>query len=402
MEDKKSEQKGLGKIDNIMKYAKLLTYLILTLIVLAVGFWMGAGVYPAVKDWLADHNFIEQEKEEVKDDEQRTVLLREESAVIDVVARSKDSVVSVAVSDVTLGQGGVVSESMKIGSGFVVDSEGYVITNSHVVGNLDREYAVITNDRRQFEVEDILVDELNDIALLRLGQCMKQDVAGEELLECENSDLLPLELGESDSLVQGQMVVAIGTPLGEFAGSVTTGVISGLDRSITTRSGSFWGNVKNYENVIQTDASINPGNSGGPLLNSSGQVVGVNFATTAGADNISFALPVNIVKKRLTEYRRHGKFIKPVLGVEIRRIVNEFEAYYYGVMPGALVERVVPDTGADKAGVRRGDIIVEVEGEKVDASLSQLIQGYDVGDEIELKIYRDGEMIDLNATLGEE
>jgi serine protease Do len=137
--------------------------------------------------------------------------------------------------------------------------------------------------------------------------------------------LATLQLGNSDSLKPGQLVIAIGTPLGEYAGSVTTGVVSGLNRSVTAGSQGFWGIAKTYEDVIQTDAAVNPGNSGGPLLNSSGEVIGVNFATTSVAENISFALPANFVSRRLDEYRKYGKFMKPYLGVEYQ-MISEQEA----------------------------------------------------------------------------
>jgi len=138
------------------------------------------------------------------------------------------------------------------------------------------------------------------------------------LIKVDATDLSPIDFGDSENIVVGQTVIAIGTPLGDYAGTVTTGVISGLERSVTTGASWFGETSKDYENVIQTDAAVNPGNSGGPLLNTMGEVIGINFATTTNADNISFALPINVVKNRVEEYITYGKFIKPYLGLHIR------------------------------------------------------------------------------------
>jgi serine protease Do len=376
------EKKGSFK-----KYLKISGFVFAGIVLVLAGFWIGVKVYPATVSWLENHSFINIKKE----NDSTTTVIKEESTVINVVKKSKNSVVSVAVNDLSLGSDGVMNDSMKIGSGFVIDNK-LVLTNNHVVSDSSKSYLVITDDSRQFDVQTIHVDPVNDIALLVLGNCHKKNsVDDKETVDCEDINLQPLEIGDSDLLAEGQSVIAIGTPLGEFAGSVTTGVISGLNRS-----------VKNYEQVIQTDASINFGNSGGPLLNLSGQVIGINFATVAGADNISFALPINVVKERLSQYRKYGKFIKPMLGVQVAQVISDFEAYYYNVVPGALVERVIPNSGAELAGIKRGDIIMEIDGEKVFVSLAQMIQKYKVGDEIKIKIWRDGQASEVTAKLSEE
>ena len=377
----------VGKKSNLKKYLKISGFIFAGIVLILAGFWIGVKVYPATVSWLENHSFINIKEENVS----TTTVIKEESTVINVVKKSKNSVVSVAVNDLSLGSDGVMNDSMKIGSGFVIDNK-LVLTNNHVVSDSSKSYLVITDDSRQFDVQTIHVDPVNDIALLVLGSCHKKNsIDDKEFVDCEDVNLQPLEIGDSDLLAEGQSVIAIGTPLGEFAGSVTTGVISGLNRSI-----------KNYEQVIQTDASINFGNSGGPLLNLSGQVIGINFATVAGADNISFALPINVVKERLAQYRKYGKFIKPMLGVQVAQVISDFEAYYYNVVPGALVERVVPNSGAELAGIKRGDIIMEIDGEKVFVSLAQMIQKYKVGDEIKIKIWRDGQVSEVTAKLSEE
>jgi len=297
-----------------------------------------------------------------------------------------DAVVSIAVSKVEFAPDqGIVDSFSNIGSGFIVDPSGMIITNQHVVSDESSDYQVITNDGREYPVVKILHDDINDIALLKI--------------EAEN--LVALPLGNSDNLLPGQLVIAIGTPLGEYAGSVTTGVISGLNRSVSATAQGFWGMAKTYEDVIQTDAAVNPGNSGGPLLNSSGEVIGVNFATTSVADNISFALPVNNVKNRIDEYRKYGKFLKPYLGIEYQMISDSQARYYENVVAGALIRRIVPESPAEDAGLERLDIIMEIGGKSVVDSFASVIQEYGVGEEIELKVYRDGEELTLKATLGE-
>lgn len=274
-----------------------------------------------------------------------------------------------------------------IGTGFIVDDSGIVVTNQHVVSDVASSYKVVSYLGDEFEVTKILRDDVSDIALLRIDK--------------KDKVLKSLKLGDSDKLLVGQNVIAIGTPLGEFAGSVTSGIISGLNRSVAAGTGWFGTTTKTYEGVIQTDAAINPGNSGGPLINSQGEVIGVNFATTSGVDNISFALPINKVKKRIEEYKTYGKFIKPYLGVSYQ-MISEYEALYYkDVVPGALVVRIDPVSPAYEAGIRRGDFITEFGGEKVTNSLGEIIQEHKVNEEVEVKVWRAGEEQIFKVKLGE-
>lgn len=311
----------------------------------------------------------------------------EESVIINVVENAMDSVVSIALSQQELKQGqGVVQQDSKIGTGFIVDSSGLIVTNQHVVSISDRDYKVITSKGESYDVAEITIDDVNDIALLKV----------------EAQDLKPLTLGNSDYLKAGQLVIAIGTPLGEYAGSVTTGVISGLNRSVETGTGSFFGSTsKQYEDVIQTDAAINPGNSGGPLLNSSGEVIGVNFATTSGADNISFALPVNRVRERLDEYRKYGKFIQAYLGVEYEVISEYWALYYDNLVAGARVVRVMPNSPASKSGIKTGDIITKIGDDKITSSLSSVVQKHKVGEDVSVTIWRNGKTLTFDVNLEE-
>jgi S1-C subfamily serine protease len=257
------------------------------------------------------------------------------------------------------------------------------MTNQHVVSSVGEDYVVVTSDGKEYPVEEISRDDVNDLAILTI----------------DTDDLKALSLGDSDNLQVGQFVVAIGTPLGDYPGSVTTGVISGMGRSVTASSSFFGGSSRRYENVIQTDAAVNPGNSGGPLLDSEGNVIGINFATTSGADNISFAIPINSVKDKIAEYKEFGKFIKPYLGVEYQLISSTEALFYSDIRPGALVTSVVDGSPAQEAGVKRADIITEINGESVTSSFSAMIQEYEVGNTIELTIWRSGETMTLEATL---
>jgi serine protease Do len=369
---------------------KVFFFIILCLILIGVGVGAGAYGYPIAHEWLVNHGFIKTDskgdtKLDLSNTSNNLPPMTEDEAIINVVKNSRDSVVSIAISKVQLGQNGVTNDKSNVGSGFIVDPSGIIVTNQHVVSDTSVSYKVVTTDGREFDVKQVVTDDYNDIAILKV----------------DAKDLKSLPLGDSDKLQLGQGVVAIGTPLGEFAGSVTTGVISGLNRSVTAGQSGFWGISKVYENVIQTDAAINPGNSGGPLLNLKGEVVGIDFATTSGASNISFALPINVLKLRLDEFRTYGKIIKPYLGVQYQ-MVSEAEARLYkNVVAGALVARVSADSPAALAGIQNADIITEFGGEKVNVSLSMLIQKHKVGDEVDVKLHRGDQELTVKVKLVE-
>jgi len=408
MEDSKVQEVKSSKFN--IKTARNVGYAIVVIGVIV--FFVFAGMYiertlvPSVNKWLYDHNFPTIGEYAPKKNENPLVRLDDTPKLNDAPSRNyssgeiipkivrdvSPSVVSIAIADISLEKGrGLVEDTSKIGTGFVIDSKGgIIITNQHVVSNNNAEYRVVTNTNDTFTVKKIVRDETNDIALL--------------LIDAKN--LKAVDLGDSDNIEVGQTVIAIGTPLGEFPGSVTVGVISGLKRSVTT-GGGFFTKGKVYENVIQTDAAVNPGNSGGPLINLEGKVVGVNFATTSGADNISFALPINIVKQRVAEYKEFGKFKNPFLGVNYQNI-SEQQASFYGVVAGALVYTVVPNSPADKAGIKPYDIIVEYNGNKVsEHGLAELIQKSKIGDKVKLKLWRTtkitnkSEYISVEVIIGE-
>lgn len=210
-------------------------------------------------------------------------LIDESSSVVDIVNYATPSVVTIALSaEIPTRRGSRLIEG-NIGSGFVLSKDGYIATNSHVVSLDPANYTVIINNQ-QYKVEKIFKDANNDLAILKINA----------------DNLSPLHLGDSSKLKLGESVIAIGTPLGEFSNSVTTGVVSGVERTINAEA-QFGSDEISLKNLIQTDAAINPGNSGGPLINAHGQVIGINTAIVGGAENIGFSIPVNALKQFATQ-----------------------------------------------------------------------------------------------------
>ncbi len=273
-----------------------------------------------------------------------------------------------------------------IGTGFVVGDEKFVITNKHVVSDIEAKYKIIDKNDKEYEVSKIYRDPSNDLAVL----------------EVKNITVDSISLGDSDKLRVGDDVVAIGTALGEFRHTVTTGVISGLGRGITASDG-FGVSLESLENIIQTDAAINPGNSGGPLINRCGEVIGVNVAVSRNAENIGFAIPINVVKNSLENFNKTGKFERAMLGVRYN-MISEQAALRNEVPAGAYIIEVVEDSSADKGGIKEGDIITSFNGEKlVNKSLADLVGKTKIGDKVKVKVFRweeDKEM-ELNITMRE-
>jgi serine protease Do len=324
-------------------------------------------------------------------------ILTEESVVIGVAEKVSPSVVTVTIETPARRilqfnlfggfsqryEGGTPQD---IGSGFVVSKDGLIITNKHVVTDETAKYKVVTKDDKEYEVKQISRDPVNDIAILKI----------------EADNLTPIELGESSNLKVGQFVIAIGTALGEFRHTVTTGVISGLGRGITTGS-VFEGYVERLDNVIQTDAAINPGNSGGPLLNSAGQVIGVNVAIAQGAQNIGFAIPINIIKDSLKIFQETGRFAaKAYLGVEYQ-MVSKQSAVLNNVPQGAYVVSMVVGSPAEQAGLKVDDIITKIDGQDLNDNnpLADIVSKKRVGETITLDVWRNGDSLKITAVLTE-
>jgi len=362
-------------------------------------------VYPSVRDWVVKEFKLPQKRISESPVIQNKIL-KEESVVIEVVEKFGPSVVTVGIKKTEKiynpfenffdpfgifqipDQGTSQEQKIEqdIGSGFVVSEEGLIVTNKHVVSDTSAAYRVFTKDNKLYEVEKIYRDPVNDLAVLKINP--------------NGADLQPMELGDSDNLKVGQFAIAIGAALGEFRNTVTTGVISGLGRTISA-GGPFLG-MENLDNVIQTDAAINPGNSGGPLLNSLGQVIGINVAVASNAQNIGFALPINLVKDMLKNFNETGQFSRPFLGVRYRDITNK-EAIAKGWVEGAGVVEVVKGSPAEKAGIQVGDIITKIDGEKINDKniLATVLSKKKVGAEVLVTVWRDGEEETIGVILQE-
>lgn len=280
------------------------------------------------------------------------------------------------------------------GSGFIVSNDGMIVTNRHVVEDEEARYSILLNDGTAYNVDVLARDPQLDIAILKITDPLE-------------SSLSFVTFGDSESLKLGQAVIAIGNALAEFRNSVSVGVISGLSRSIVASDGM--GHNEQLDQVIQTDAAINPGNSGGPLLNIDGEVIGVNVATSRGADNIGFALPAHVVKKVVDSVREHGEIIRPFLGVRYTMITKSMaEKNNLAVDHGALVIRgetiedlaVIPGSAADKAGIDENTIILSIDGEELrDTDLATILRSKEVGQEVELEIMQDGEIKTVSLVL---
>ncbi|MBD3279310.1 MAG: PDZ domain-containing protein [Candidatus Pacebacteria bacterium] len=282
-----------------------------------------------------------------------------------------------------LPQGELKEIQRDIGTGFVVsnDDEYFIVTNRHVVNDPKAEYLVIDKNNQEYQVSKLYRDPANDLAILQ--------VDGLE------SPALPL--GNSDQLRVGEQVIAIGTALGEFRHTVTTGVISGLGRGITAGN-PLAGMVESIEGVIQTDAAINPGNSGGPLINIAGRVIGVNVAT-ANAENISFAIPINVVKASIKNFAETGKFARPFLGVRYQPI-SEQAAILNEVPQGVYLTEIVAGSTAAAAGLQPGDIITEFADQSLkENDLAVLINQQKIGDTVTIKFWRKGEQQSVEVKL---
>lgn len=279
-------------------------------------------------------------------------------------------------------QNGTEKKEIGGGSGFFVSADGYVVTNAHVVQDSSAEYTVLLNDGTKYDAKIIAADTMLDVALLKV--------------EAENMPFL--DFANSDDIAVGQTVIAIGNALGEFRNTVSVGVVSGLARTIQAADGR--GAIEELRNVIQTDAAINSGNSGGPLLDLGGKVIGVNVATSGNASNISFSLPANMVHAAIEEMKTNGRILHPYLGVRTMAITPEI-AKQNGLRVdyGAIVLRtsdgllaVVPGSPADKIGLVENDIILEIDGQRVDQEhpLSSIIRQKRVGDTITVSFLHDG------------
>ena len=319
-------------------------------------------------------------------------VVQEENAIISVVDKTSPSVVAIAA---TLNRANLnpfdpfiasrSNQSSTIGTGFVVSDKGIIVTNKHVLSDPSLRYTVITKDGNKYEIRKIYRDPILDLAMVQI----------------DSGDLQALELGDSSKVKVGQTVIAIGNALGKFTNTVTSGIISGLGRRVVAGD-PFEGSAESLDDLIQTDAAINPGNSGGPLLNSVGQVIGVNVATTEGAQGISFAVPINSVKKIADEFISKGSVSRPFLGIQYKYVSKDV-AILYEYPEGAYVQEVIESSAAEKAGVKPGDIITKIDDQIVDSDskISSIIASKNIGDKVKLHIWNNGKESDLTASLQE-
>jgi len=278
------------------------------------------------------------------------------------------------------------------GSGFIISSDGLILTNKHVVADTGASYTVLLDDGTKYDAKVLARDPVQDFAVVKI------DATG----------LPTVVLGDSNTLALGQTTIAIGNALGEFSNTVSVGVISGLSRTVTAGDPNSTQGEETIHGVIQTDAAINPGNSGGPLLNLRGEVIGIDTAIASDAQSIGFAIPINQAKRDITSVETSGKIQASYLGVRYLAVTDDIaKAQNLPVTSGALVRggqdgpAVASGSPAAQAGVQAEDIITEVNGQTIDAShdLATVISQYNVGDIVTLTINRGGKVVTLQVTL---
>ncbi len=281
------------------------------------------------------------------------------------------------------------------GSGFFVSADGLILTNRHVVSDEQASYTVLTSDGKRYDAKVLARDTVNDLAIIKI----------------DIKDAPTVPLGDSAQIQIGQRVVAIGNSLGQYQNTVTSGIVSGIGRSIT--AGGDLGGSEQLEGVIQTDAAINPGNSGGPLLDIDGQAIGINTAIDRQGQLVGFAIPISDAKRALDSFQKQGRIVRPFLGVRYMLITPALaEQQKLPKDYGALIVRgasssdlaVIPGSPADKAGLVENDIILEVNNKRVDEknSLAKILKDYNAGDAVNLKIYRKGQEKSVTVTLEEK
>ncbi|MBI4023087.1 trypsin-like peptidase domain-containing protein [Candidatus Berkelbacteria bacterium] len=321
------------------------------------------------------------------------LVLEESSAVIDASETVSLAVVSISTTRNVLDFFGRTVEQTGGGTGFILTSDGLIVTNKHVVAD-EATYTVFTSDGRDFPATVLARDPLNDLAVLKV----------------EASGLPVVELGSSAELRIGQYVIAIGNALGEFSNTVTLGVVSAKERQIVASGGG--GISESLSGLIQTDAAINPGNSGGPLVNLAGQVVGINTAVAGGAENIGFAIPIDVIKRAIDSVRETGQIKRPMLGIRYVPITKELARsnqlpsdHGAWVLPGDTRAEVavIPGSPADRAGIKENDIVTAMDGKLIDENhplLSRLAE-YVPGDTVTLTVLSGGQERQVDVTLDE-
>ena len=339
-------------------------------------------------------NAFWQQDKEVREsyNDQKQIVVPQEKAVTNVVEDVGPAVVSVVTKQVINSEqpffAPVPQQRRGLGSGIIIDDEGYILTNHHVINNADQ-IKVLLSDGRELKAEVMGEDWRNDLAVLKV----------------DADDLPVAPLGNSKNLKPGQLAIAIGSPYDvEFRNTVTTGVVSAVGRSINI--GQEPGNQRMLEGLIQTDVSINPGNSGGPLLNSQGQVIGINTAIMGNAQGIGFAIPINTAKEIIDDLIKYGKVKRPWVGIYGTELTDKLANYYnLAQSKGVMIIRTILDSPAHNAGLEKGDIIVEAGHQEITnmQEFKEIINSKKIGEKIELLVIKNksGSLTPVTVELGE-
>lgn len=328
-----------------------------------------------------------------------------ESQLIESIAKNVgQSVVSVDVTgqDTATDFFGLpqTQQTQAAGTGFIISPDGIIVTNRHVVPAGTTSVSVTLADGTKYD---------NVQVIGRTGDNSAQDIAFLKIGDLKGKTLTPVTLGDSSKVQVGDRVIAIGNALGQFQNTVTTGIISGYGRDVTAGDSSGLDTSESLTDLFQTDAAINEGNSGGPLVNINGEVIGINTAVAANAQNIGFAQPVNDLKSLISSVLNNGQLQQPYLGVRYISLTNDIaQEFNLKVTRGAYVlssdtdPAVVPGSPADQAGIKDHDVITKVGNTAINqnTSLTSALSKYKVGDKVKLTVVRDGKTITLTATIG--
>jgi serine protease Do len=372
-------------------FAAIGTFLAAALVVGTMGLMFYYVKYVRPNDMLADQSVIPTETSSLSEEDEKNFSVTDAATLPDQDGKIALSTIEIAdkvgpatvsiVADVSYTSVyGTTETGQASGSGFIISSEGYIVTNNHVISGADSVQVLVPGENEPVDAVIVGTDFTTDIAVLKI----------------DRTDLPYVILGDSDRLQVGELAVAIGNPFGELAGSVTAGVISALQRDLTIENMTY--------KLIQTDASINSGNSGGPLVNSFGEVIGVTNAKMSNGEGIGFAIPINDVKTVIEDLINSGYVTgRPVLGVGVMS-VDEASAEQYGWPLGVYVREITKGGPADLAGIQIGDIITKIDGTEISSSeeLVQIKNEREIGDSILITIYRSGDTLEYTVILQEE
>ncbi|HVY68131.1 MAG TPA: trypsin-like peptidase domain-containing protein [Patescibacteria group bacterium] len=330
-------------------------------------------------------NAIKPQGGTVLSDEQQGILAVRtiKTSVVDIIGVPKNNPPAQASSSQSI----IISVPEGVsGTGFVYDASGLIVTNDHVVDDTSLDYTVILPDGSQYPATILGHDKYDDVALLKISA----------------SGLVPARLGDSAALETGQTVFAIGNSLGRYEDSVTRGVVSGLERYVQEPTGTDRPAMHNW---IQTDAAINLGNSGGPLIDLAGEVIGMNTLIDTQGSSLGFAVPINTVKDAISQLQTFGQVSRPFLGVSFQTITPQVkQSQHLSLDNGAYIAKVLDGGPAATAGLQAGDIVLGVNGQDLSQTteLDEAVQAYTAGSQVMLKVWRNGQTLELPVILGRQ